>query len=367
MKTEVLQFDLQGWDARRQHQLERVAGALKEGQLVAFPTETVYGLGANANLDASVQSIYTVKGRPQDNPLIVHLSDLDQLETVAMDIPTLAYDLYEHFAPGPLTLILKRRPEIPSRVSAGLETVAVRFPAHPIARLLIQEAHIPVVAPSANLSGKPSPTRAWHVLEDMNGRIPFILDGGPCKIGVESTVLDTTGEDLVVLRPGALSPDQLSKVCQKPVYLPDSRPKTCSEKNESGDARIEVPRAPGMKYRHYAPQARVIILPTNREGWNELIESTEAGGEPPAKRGYYISQEAGVSLTSEGRIREEDQVIAYCDGAVGASEGLFDAFRQFDDQGITFIFVEAQPETGAGLAFMNRLTKAAANEKKPLA
>jgi L-threonylcarbamoyladenylate synthase len=228
-------------------QLDRAAGWLKEGKLVAFPTETVYGLGACLFLEQAILNIFKVKGRPADNPLIVHVSSLEQVEQIAQDITQIFYPLAEHFFPGPLTVVLKRRSTVPSIVSAGLATVAVRMPLHPIARQLISLVGTPLVAPSANLSGKPSSTCAEHVLEDFDGKIAAIVDGGPAEIGIESTVLSLVEEVPILLRPGAISPSQLEAVLKCPI--------TTAPLNPSGPVA-----SPGMKYRHYAPKTPIKLL-----------------------------------------------------------------------------------------------------------
>ena len=247
LELKLIQIDPEQIDDEK---LLPAAEALRRGQLVAFPTETVYGLGADANDPAAVARIFAAKGRPPDNPLIVHLADPDQLGSVARQIPPLALRLLEAFAPGPLTLVLPRSSHVPDIVTAGLDTVAVRFPAHPVARRLLQLARVPVAAPSANRSGRPSPTRAWHVLEDLGDRIPFLIDGGPCEYGLESTVLDLSTGKPVILRPGSITAEDIASVAGLPVsaVLPD---------RSDGSA---APRAPGMKYRHYAPRARVQIF-----------------------------------------------------------------------------------------------------------
>lgn len=225
-------------------EIEQAAALLKEGELVAFPTETVYGLGACVFNEEAVQKIFTVKGRPSDNPLIVHIAHLKQLPMLVEFVPEDFFILAHHFFPGPLTLVVRKHPHVPSIVSGGLDTVAIRQPAHPIAASLIEKVGQPLVAPSANLSGKPSPTLASHVLEDLNGKIPAILDGGACRLGIESTVVDLVSfEHPTILRPGEITDAQLEAVLRKPVAV-----------LEKTDQRVG---SPGMRYRHYAPQAIV--------------------------------------------------------------------------------------------------------------
>lgn len=334
---------------------QKAAAALRGGELVAFPTETVYGLGANAFLDDAVAEIYRVKGRPQDNPLIVHLSALEDLHRVAVGVSGTALKLFQKFSPGPLTLILRRHPHVPSRVSAGRDTVAVRFPAHPLARKLISMAGVPVVAPSANLSGKPSPTRAWHVLADLEHKVPYIIDGGPCRVGLESTVLDLSGEQAAILRPGAVTAEMIEKelgvhVLGAGIPLKDS----------------ETPKAPGMKYRHYAPRAKVVILPVelteNAPFWEQM-----AGRE--GKIGLFLNSQLSSEIRSklfQLQIVHPDLLIELFDhGAEGAAAGLFDFFRRMDEAGCSAVFVQSERESGEGAAYMNRLRKAASDETLP--
>ena len=337
--------------------LREAAEALRRGELVAFPTETVYGLGASAFDEEAILRIYLVKGRPQDNPLIVHLARLEDLSEVATNIPELAYRLYRKFSPGPLTLVLPRHPHIPARVSAGLDTVAVRFPEDAVARELIRLAGVPVVAPSANLSGKPSPTTAAHCLDDLDGKVPFIVDGGPCRIGLESTVLDLCSDEPHILRPGAITAEMLD------TFL--GRHQLEEEAAQPKLKKGEIPKAPGMKYRHYAPRARVVILPVEataraemmaafREHWSS-VETKKMGGFLDAARAEETLKAFPEHFFTSLRL--------YDKGAEGGSAGLFAAFRDFDKAGVECILVDAQEEKGAGAAYMNRLKKAAAPEK----
>lgn len=234
------------------HDVERAAHLLKDGQLVAFPTETVYGLGACIFNPDAILSIFKAKGRPSDNPLIAHLSDLKQVEEIAQEVPPSFYRLAEHFIPGPLTVVLKRRAHVPSIVSAGLDTIALRLPSHPIAHALIASVKEPLVAPSANLSGKPSSTQAKHVLDDFEGKIAAVIDGGKTTTGLESTVVSLLGNTPVLLRPGAITQEQIEEVLRCHVELPLPR--------------SEGPvLSPGMKYRHYAPATPVKLFRTRGE------------------------------------------------------------------------------------------------------
>lgn len=354
--TEVLQFSpeelAQADKTTLRQRLQPAAAAIRRGEVVAFPTETVYGLGANAFDDAAVATIYRVKGRPQDNPLIVHLARREQLPRVAVQIPDLAYQLYEQFSPGPLTLILQRNPELPARISAGLATVAVRFPSHPLARLLIEESDCPIVAPSANLSGRPSPTTAADCLEDLAGKVPLILDGGPSAYGVESTVLDITASVPVILRPGGISREALEAALAVPVRVA----------GESGPAlaRDETPRAPGMKYKHYAPRAEVYVLPVDRLG-RALADSQTDPRFAGKKRAYFLSRSSAAQLSGV----VDSAVHVFGNTAEEASHALFAAFREWDREDCEVIFAEALPLEGAGLAYMNRLNKSAGGKIYP--
>lgn len=320
------------------------AGALiRSGALVAFPTETVYGLGANALDAVAVGHIFEAKGRPGDNPLIVHISALEQLSALIASEPSpMARALMDAYWPGPMTLIFPKSEIIPMAVTAGLDTVAIRFPAHPAARLLIDAAQRPIAAPSANRSGRPSPTTARHVLEDMDGRVPLILDGGPCEVGLESTVIDMTGDVPRILRPGGVTPEMIEAVC--------------------GDARVddavmrplkegERPRSPGMKYRHYAPRGSLTIVKGEADAVIERICALydAAGGNPLI-----------LALDSHIPAYGERRTLSLGADAAGMARALFDALRQADALGADTLFSEAVPADGVGLAVMNRLGRAAA-------
>ena len=299
------------------------AELLRRGELVAFPTETVYGLGANALDSAAVREIFAAKGRPADNPLIVHIWDREQLAQVC-HVPPLAEKLMDAFWPGPLTLLMPRRESIPLVVTASLPTVAVRMPSHPVAAALLKACNVPVAAPSANRSGKPSPTTAHHVLEDMDGRIPLILDGGDCEVGVESTVLDISGETpCSVLRP--LQPGE--KVL-----------------------------SPGMRYKHYAPAGAVTLVEGQEAqvvaACHKLYQQAEAAGQRACILCFteHIPQLAGCHVEALGS-KERPEEVAH---------RLFALLREMDEQGMEAIFSEVMPPEGVGLAVMNRLGRAAA-------
>lgn len=324
--------------------IETAARILAGGGLVAFPTETVYGLGADALNDKAVRSIFEAKGRPADNPLIVHVGRFEDVAPLVRSLPDKARELARLFWPGPLTMVLPASPALPRVVTAGLDTVGVRLPAHEVARRLILKSGVPVAAPSANVSGSPSPTRAEHVWHDLNGRIDAVLDGGPCEVGIESTVLDLSGEVPVILRPGGVAPDDLQRVLPDLVVPP-------FEGVESDD----VPRAPGMKYRHYAPKARMLLV-EGQEGpvvaeMHRQIDSWRA-------RGHCV----GV-LASDEHAPHYDanvvRVLAPRNEPAEAARNLFALLREMDERGADVILVEAVDREGIGFAVMNRLWKAA--------
>ncbi len=328
--------------------LSRAGDILKKGGLVAFPTETVYGLGANG-LDArAVNSIYQAKGRPADNPLILHIADQSAVEKLARNIPKQAYLLMEKFWPGPLTIILARTPAVPDIVTGGLNTVALRMPQSTIALELIKLAGVPIAAPSANLSGRPSPTTAQDVLADLNGKIDVIIDGGNCEIGLESTVIDCLGEKPVILRPGGITWEMLSAVLG-PVLIDPAL---------AGDSSLK-PRAPGMKYRHYAPQAPMLLIeaiqPRSYELLNTEINKALAAGK---KIGLLISNSAAKSIEVNS-----GQILLQCYGSRLQPEqlatDLYSLLRWFDSRNVDIILAEGVEEQGLGLAVMNRMRKAA--------
>ncbi len=322
--------------------IDRAATLLREGGLVAFPTETVYGLGGNALLADAAERIYLAKGRPGDNPLIVHLAQAADADRYCIT-NALFERLAEAFMPGPFTVILPKRDCIPSSVTGGLDTVAVRVPSHPLAHQLIARAGLPVAAPSANLSGRPSPTCADHVREDLDGRIDMILDGGTCEIGVESTIVRIDGPDTLTLcRPGAVTYEQLCTVCGE-VRID----RAVTEKLADG----ERPAAPGMQYRHYAPASPVTLI----------------GGEHARAAAYIadrLSAQVGVLCYDEdvGRFSEAGLVrsLGARDDAASHAHALFDALRAFDAHpGIKEIYSFLPDMQGMSLAVFNRLLKAA--------
>lgn len=313
---------------------------LNEGEVVAFPTETVYGLGAVATNDEAVKKIFAAKGRPSDNPLIVHIGTFEEVSSYVEEIPEIAKKCMEQFWPGPLTIVMKAKEGIlaPS-VTAGLSTVGIRMPDHPVALGLLQTLKKPVAAPSANKSGKPSPTKAKHVEEDLHGLIPLILDGGTTGIGLESTVLDVTVNPPAILRPGGVTKEMLEEVIGE-VTQP-----TLSEQD-----RKETPKAPGMKYTHYAPNAPVYLIELDKEKVGAAIDKLHQEGEVVALLGPSEYKELNpdhfFSFGHEGNVDE-------------ISANLYDALRACDKTNATIILATTTSNEGVGAAIMNRLEKAA--------
>lgn len=340
-------FDLRDTKGQQKEIEDKIGAAakiLRDGGLVGIPTETVYGLGANALDGTAVKRIFEAKGRPQDNPLIIHVTGAQWLPRYCADVPPLAYVLARKFWPGPLTMILKRRPIIPDETTAGLDTVAVRCPNHPVTLAIIREAGIPIAAPSANLSGRPSCTTAQDVLEDMDGRISGVVDGGPCAVGVESTILDLTCDPPRLLRPGGLPLEDLERLIGK----------IDVDKAVNGAlAEGEKPKAPGMKYRHYAPKAPVTVV----------------AGEPSKSAGYILDHAApedGIICFDEFLplfMRRSETRPVMDLGPAGDKEEqarhIFDALRSFDHTSVPAIWAQCPDTTGIGLAIANRLNKAA--------
>ena len=318
---------------------------LREGGLVGMPTETVYGLGANALDPAAVRSIFEAKGRPGDNPLIVHVADTEEIAPLVREIPRAARKLMEAFWPGPMTLILPKAACIPTEVSAGLDTVGIRLPASEAARALIRAAGCPVAAPSGNRSGRPSPTTAQHMLEDMDGRIPLILDGGACEVGVESSVIDATGETPIILRPGGITPEMVEEVLGRVEV---------DEHVMSPLAEGEAVRSPGMKYKHYAPVAKTVIFEGEAQQVVAAIcaryDAAEAAGERVAILGFDEHDFGTRNRISLGH--------ASCPQEAAAR--LFGALRELDERGETLALCEAVDMAGIGHAVMNRMGRAAA-------
>ncbi len=315
------------------------ANCLKRGGLVAFPTETVYGLGANGLDSDAVKKIYMAKGRPSDNPLILHLFSAQEAEKYCQTSP-LYYKLAMAFMPGPLTVIMKKKEIVPDAVTGGLCTVAVRVPAHPVARKLLEISGVPIAAPSANISGKPSPTKLSHVLQDMDGKIDMIFDGGECTVGVESTVVKIDGEDLCILRPGAVTGEMLTPFCANLHFDP------CLEHPVSDGL---CPLAPGMKYKHYAPRANVVLLDGNKERILSFLKNQTEKREVGILCGEEMCQTlACPRALSLGNDPEEE------------ARRLFSCLRDFDEKPeIQVIYAPLPSKTGIEFAVYNRLIKAA--------
>ena len=342
-QTVVLKVDSQ------QPEIEKVrvaAGIIREGGLVAFPTETVYGLGADALNSKAVVALFEAKKRPMDNPPIVHVENVSDVYRLAKQVPPKADRLMNDFWPGPLTLVFKRLEAVPDVTVAGLDTIAVRMPQHAVALALIRESRRPIAAPSANLASKPSPTSADHVFDDLNGRIDAILDGGPTRIGVESTVLDLSVDPALVLRPGGTPLEALRRV------LGDVKlhPFVAAEK----ELPIEKTRSPGMKHKHYAPNAQVIVvegaIPAVLAKVKDLAESYKL-------KGFKV----GVLATEETLAAYRADVVKSLGSRFNlavVAQNLFSLLREFDAEGVDVIIAEGVPTEGLGLAVMNRLRKA---------
>ncbi|MEM2104921.1 MAG: L-threonylcarbamoyladenylate synthase [Candidatus Bathyarchaeia archaeon] len=343
-QTLVLKVDSQNPELEK---IRIAADLIKKGGLVAFPTETVYGLGADALNPTAVLALFEAKRRPLDNPPIVHVGKTEEVYRLAKHVPQKAERLMEKFWPGPLTLIFERSEIVPRVTVAGLDTIAIRMPRHNVALALLRESNRPIAAPSANLAGKPSPTSAEHVLEDLNGRIDAVLDAGPTNIGVESTVLDLTSAPPQILRPGGTPYEELKKVLGTvkihPVAIAD------------GEVPIEKARSPGVKHKHYAPKAEVIVV----EGEvHAIVKKARELAEQYANKGLRV----GVLATDETAAGYEGYVVKSLGSRsdlTAIARNLFRLLREFDAENVDVIIAESVPPKGLGLAVMNRLRKAA--------
>lgn len=321
-------------------EIEEAADILRMGGTVAFPTETVYGLGANAMSSQAVEKIFIAKGRPSDNPLIVHIADLDGIYPLINNFSERAKILAGHFWPGPLTMVLPASPDVPSIVTAGLATVAIRMPNHPLALALIREAGVPLAAPSANISGQPSPTTAAHVMKDLQGKIDAIIDGGDAEVGVESTVIDMTEQLPVILRPGSVTREMLEAV------LGEVKLDQAINANEN-------PRSPGMKYQHYSPNAEVyLVLEHEKKLARKLEIILDINSRHELRTAFLITK------TSAAFLKTEPHFLFTFENAEDAAHNLYHALRLCDEQGIDKIYCERYAKKDIGLAVMNRLMKA---------
>ena len=323
---------------KRLTSIDEAVSLLKNDEVVAFPTETVYGLGADATSDTAISKIFAAKGRPSDNPLIVHIGSMEQLDGVVSDISDVSKVLMHAFWPGPLTIILPKKEGFSDVATAGLDGVGVRMPSHPIALELLKAVKLPIVAPSANASGKPSPTLASHVLDDLDGKIAGILDGGATGVGLESTVIDCTTKPPVILRPGGITKEQIEEII--------------------GEVRVDAalvntkdqPRAPGMKYSHYAPNAPMTIVKGSPTFFQNIINDARLNG-----------QKVGILTTEENKDIYDADVILTCgkkDDISLVAQSLYSVLREFNNYDIDIIFSESFSDLGLGQAVMNRLLKA---------
>ena len=329
--------------------IKKAGEIIKQGGLVAFPTETVYGLGGDALNPGSSKKIYAAKGRPSDNPLIVHIAEWESIHRIVSELPDSAKKLADSFWPGPLTMVLKKSDVVPYETTGGLDTVAVRMPVHKTALQFIIASGGYIAAPSANISGRPSPTIAKYVVEDMNGRIDMIIDGGDSGIGLESTIVDLTSDTPMILRPGYITYDMIEKVlgrlCEDPTLM-------------SGECK-EKPKAPGMKYRHYAPKGDLKIVKGDSDRVVRFINEAVSKSLGEGKNVGIIATEENMSLYEAS----SDSVVIKSVGSRADEDmiahRLYSILREFDDENIEFIFSESFDDGGLGQAIMNRLLKAA--------
>lgn len=340
MKTLIKEIDVNKPD---KDLIAVFASMLASGKTVIFPTETVYGLGANALDEEAAAKIYQAKGRPSDNPLLVHVADKEDVYDLVENIDSRAKLLMDRFWPGPLTIVFKKKDIIPARTSGGLDTVAIRMPSDQVARDLIRQAGVPIAAPSANISGRPSPTKPEHIIRDMDGRVDGILVGGPCNYGVESTIVDLSGDVAMVLRPGSITLEMLGEVLGQVNLDP-------SLKNKDDNIRA---KAPGMKYKHYSPQAQVYIVRAgDQEDFARRVDELCLDN---AKKGL----KTGVLTRSSDQHPYQAQVFDLGESDAEVAKNLFDSLISLDRESIDIAYVPYFEEKGLGVAIMNRLKKAA--------
>lgn len=320
----------------KENQIQEAAAIIRNGGLVAFPTETVYGLGANALDEEAVAKVYEAKGRPSDNPMIVHIARASDIGQLTPMLSSTIVTLIDNFWPGPLTLVVKRKPGVPDRTTGGLDTVGVRMPDSPLALELINQAGCPIAAPSANLSGKPSPTRVQDVIEDLDGKVDAILEGPACRVGIESTVLDVTGDTPMILRPGIVTAENIEAAIGKKVKMDPALYVNQPRDDDKGYA----PKSPGMKYKHYAPKADMTIIEGSRDNVKREIERLRVLNER-------LGNKVGVILFEEKAFIE-------------AAHEFFAKLRDLDREGVDLILAGALSDTdGVGFAVMNRMLKSA--------
>lgn len=343
MNTKIIKIQK---DNIKQEDLKKAADILHSGGLVAFPTETVYGLGGDAFREDAAQRIYQAKGRPSDNPLIVHIADIKDLNKLADSIPDAGFKLAEAFWPGPLTMIFHKKKEVPLSTTGGLHTVAVRMPSHPVALALIRISGVCIAAPSANTSGRPSPTLASHVMDDLNGRVDLILDGGLAGIGIESTIIDLTETIPAILRPGYIT-EQMIKAVIGTVNIDKAILETPSQDL--------IPKAPGMKYKHYAPNCDLVIFEGPPASVAKRISETAKEAQAEGRSVGILASEETQHLYSDGIIKS----IGSRESGLSISQGLYRTLREFDDLGVDIIYSESFTKGDFGPAIMNRLLKAA--------
>lgn len=337
MKTKIYKIDENEINSES---LDFIAEELRSGKLVAIPTETVYGLGANGLDPAAVKKIFVAKNRPMDNPLILHIAEIDQIGQLTKNVNQEDLDKLERLWPGPLTVIFEKSDIIPDEVSCGLDTVAIRIPNHKICHEFLKSTKVPVAAPSANLSTKPSPTRAQDVIEDMDGRIDYIIDGGPCEIGLESTVLDLSSENPTILRPGYYTKEGLSS------YWPNVSYDTALKDQN------QTPKSPGQKYKHYAPNAQVEVYIGNKEAFKKIVESKLEDK----------SKKIGIMAFEEDKV--DNKISEYISlGSINdlstMGQKIFTSLREMDHKEIDLILIHGVEEKSFGISIMNRLRKSA--------
>ncbi|HHU20304.1 MAG TPA: threonylcarbamoyl-AMP synthase [Bacilli bacterium] len=331
MQTEFLIWNEEATDQLAQY--------IKAGEVVAFPTETVYGLGADATNPEAVEKIFSAKGRPADNPLIVHVVSTEQIARYVTEISPDAKKLIEAFMPGPLTVVLPSNGKISAQVTAGLDTIGVRIPDHPAAQELIRKAGLPIAAPSANLSGKPSPTSAIHVFQDLNGKIKAILDGGSTGVGLESTVVDCTGDQPEIIRPGGVTQLEIEEVLGYPIEI------------TSVAIAEHEPKSPGMKYTHYQPDVPLVLIDGDKDFFQAKIDHYRANGQ---KVGVLASEELATTLSAD-----QIHMCGTIENIATIANQLYQSLRAFKQTEVDLILAEVFPTDGLGQAIMNRLHKAA--------